>query len=253
MPTDALNIERLGVARACLEATANYVTRRIAFKQTLSEIPGVQVMGSEMVVSVNLMSLSTCHTSHHLDQGREVPLGANVTKPYATGRLTKTALDAIQCHGGDGYMRNYPVERELRDSKLIEIGAGANEILQHLVWKQWLKQYRNLRKSFRKPVTKSGISCPEVNKKILEAQAEFYLKHPGLYMEQEEMSEKLGVTEADLNVHLKSLEEEKVVALNRKKNRITLIKATYEGLNKARPHEYYRVFPDFVDKQRKIF
>ncbi len=258
--TDALNIERLGVAagaigvaRACLEATADYVTRRVAFNKTLSEIPGVQVMGSDMVVSVNLMSLSTYHTSYHLDRGKDVPIGANVTKLYATDRLTKTALDAIQCHGGDGYMRNYPVERQLRDSKLIEIGAGANEILQHLVWKQWLKQYQNLRKSLRYPVTESSIKGPEVKKKILEALAEFYLEHPALYMELEEMSERLGVTGADMDEHLEALEEEKLLVLYRKRGRIALIKATYEGLRQAKPSEYYRKFPDFVDMEREIF
>jgi acyl-CoA dehydrogenase len=258
--TDALNIERLGVAagaigvaRACLQATADYTTRRVAFKQTLSDIPGVQVMGSDMVVSTHLMSLSTYYTSYLLDQGKDAALGANVAKLYATDRLTKTALDAIQCHGGDGYMRDYPVERQLRDSKLIEIGAGANEIIQHLVWKLWLKKYREIRKSLRIPVTESTIKDVEIKTKVLEVLAEFYLRHPGLYMEKEELSEKLGVTEQDLEAHLTRLEKEKLVAVYRTRGRTALIKSTYDGLNKANPPEYYRKFPGFVDMKREVF
>jgi hypothetical protein len=258
--TDALNIERLGVAagaigvaRACLHSTADYTTRRVAFKKTLSEIPGVQVMASSMVVSTHLMSLSTYHTSYQLDRGNDAALGANVAKLYATERLTKTALDAIQCHGGDGYMRDYPVERQLRDSKLIEIGAGANEIIQHLVWKLWLKGYRELRKSLRTPVTESAIQGPEVKTKILETLAEFYLKHPGLYMEKEALSETIGVTEQDLEAHLKALEEDKLLAVYRTRGRTALVKSTYEGLNKAKPPEHYRIFPDFVDMDKEVF
>ena len=258
--TDALNIERLGVAagaigvaRACLQATADYTTRRVAFNKTLADIPGVQVMGSDMVVSTKLMALSIYHTAYHLDRGDDAALGANVAKLYATDRLTKTALDAIQCHGGDGYMRDYPVERQLRDSKLIEIGAGANEIMQHLVWKLWLKGYRNLRKSLRTPVTESRIQGAEIKARILEALAAFYRKHPGLYMEKEDLSETIGVTEQDLESHLGTLEEEKLVAIYRTRGRTALIKATYDGLKQAKPLEYYKVFPDFVDVEKETF
>ena len=258
--TDALNIERLGVAagaigvaRACLEATADYTTRRVAFKKTLSEIPGVQVMGSDMVVSTRLMALSTYHTAYHLDRGANAALGANVAKLYATDRLTKTALDAIQCHGGDGYMRDYPVERQLRDSKLIEIGAGANEIMQHLVWKLWLKGYRDLCKSRQTPVAQSQVQGPEIQTNILDALAEFYLKHPALYMEKEALSEKIGVTEADMEAALSILEQEKLVAIHRSRGRTSLIKSTYDGLKKAHPIEYYHKFPAFVDMEKEVF
>ncbi len=258
--TDALNIERLGVAagaigvaRASLHATADYVTRRVAFKQTLAEIPGVQNMGSDMVTASGLMSMSTYYTAYQLDQGQEVPLGANIAKVYATDCLTKITLDAIQCHGGDGYMRDYPVERYLRDSKLIEIGAGANEILKHLVWKQWMKGYQALRKSQRKPSEQISVSGPEAMEKILEALAEFYKIHPGLYTEKDELIEKLGISAEEMDDYLTSLEENKLVALYRKRGAITLAKAKYDGLKKAKPLEYYIKIPDFVDTEKEIF
>jgi DNA-binding transcriptional ArsR family regulator len=257
---DALNIERLGVAagaigvaRASLYASADYVTRRVAFNKTLAEVPGVQNMGCDMITGINLMSLMVYHTAYLLDQGQDVPLGASIAKLYATESLMKTTLDALQCHGGDGYMRNYPVERQVRDSKLIEIGAGANEVLKHLVWKQWLKKYQADRKSFKNPVTKSSIQGAEAREKILETLAEFYRRHPALYTDKEEMMEKLNMSGEDLDKHLEALETEKLVALYRKRGVITLAKATYEGLKQARPLEYYKFFPDFVDMEKETF
>lgn len=150
-------------------------------------------------------------------------------------------------------MRNYPVERLMRDSKLIEIGAGANELMQHLVWRLWLKDYLALRSASRKPVTRSSVSGPAAKKKILDALADFYCAHPALYMEREEMMEKLGLTGEDLDKALEAAEAEKLVALYRKRGGITLAKATYAGLKKAKPQEYYNFFPDFVDRGREIF
>jgi alkylation response protein AidB-like acyl-CoA dehydrogenase len=258
--TDALNIERLGVAagavgtsRCAIEATAEYVTRRVAFNQTLADIPGVQTMCGDMVTRTNLISLLVYYSAHKMDIGIDVPLGCTIAKVFATQSLMKTVLDSVQCHGGDGYMRNYPVERLMRDSKLIEIGAGANELMQHLVWRLWLKDYLALRSAGRKPVTRSSTTGPAAKKKILEALADFYCRHPALYMEKEEMMAKLGLTAADLDKALEAAEAEKLVALYRKRGRIALAKATYAGLKKAKPQKHYQFFPDFVDKAREVF
>jgi hypothetical protein len=258
--TDALNIERLGVAagavgtsRCAVAATADYVTRRVAFNQTLADIPGVQTMCGDMVTRTNLISLLVYYSAHKMDLGMDVPLGCTIAKVYATQSLMKTVLDAVQCHGGDGYMRNYPVERLMRDSKLIEIGAGANELMQHLVWRLWLKDYLALRSAGRKPVIRSRTAGPAAKKKILDTLADFYCRHPALYIEKEEIMEKLGLTGEDLDKALEAAEAEKLVALYRKRGGIALAKATYAGLKKAKPQEYYNFFPDFVDKAREVF
>jgi hypothetical protein len=258
--TDALNIERLGVAagavgtsRSAIAATADYVTRRVAFNQTLADIPGVQTMCGDMVTRMNLISLLVYYTAHKMDLGIDVPLGATIAKVFATQSLMQTVLDALQCHGGDGYMRNYPVERLMRDSKLIEIGAGANELIQHLVWRLWLKDYLALRSAGRAPVAGSTMTGPEAKENILEALADFYCRHPALYMEREEMMERLGLTGEDLDRYLEAAEAEKLVALYRKRGGIAMAKATYAGLKEARPQEQYRFFPDYIDREREIF
>jgi hypothetical protein len=257
---DALNIERLGVAagaigvaRACMEATADYTTRRIAFDKTLADIDGVKVMGANMVISTNLMSLSTYHAAYHLDQGEDIPLGASLAKFYATDRLTKVALDAIQCHGGDGYMRNYTPQRQLRDSKLIEIGAGANEVLQHQIWKQWLKIYKKERQASLTPALETAVTGAEAESDILKSLGDFYNQHPALYMETEELSASAGIAMTDIDACLVRLEEQDLVALYRSRGRIGLVKASYAGLKKAYPLEHYKQFPDFVDQEKEVF
>lgn len=157
---DALNIERLGVAagaigvaRSSLAETSNYAGKRVQFGKTLSEIPAIQFMGSDMVTSIILGHTQTYYTACMLDSGRDVPIGASVAKLYTTDTLMKTTLDAVQCHGGDGYTTQYPVERHMRDSKLIQIGAGSNEILRTLIWKQWQKEVRAFEEAERRSTT----------------------------------------------------------------------------------------------------
>jgi hypothetical protein len=72
-------------------------------------------------------------------------------------------------------------------------------------------------------------------------------------MEREEMMEKLELTGEDLDKYLEAVEAEDLVALYRKRGGITMAKATYAGLKKAKPQEQYRFLPDFVDKEREIF
>ena len=156
---DALNIERLGVAagaigvaRSSLNETLNYTHRRVQFGKTLSEMPAIQFMGSDMITGILLGHMLTYYTARTLDSGVDVPLGASVAKLFTTDSLMKTTLDAVQCHGGDGYTTQYPVERHMRDSKLIQIGAGSNEILRTLVWKQWEKEAQAREQAARSPV-----------------------------------------------------------------------------------------------------
>jgi len=258
--TDALNIERLGVAagaigvaRASLDDTVNYTSRRVQFRKTLSEIPAIQFMGSEMVSSIILGHMLIYYTAHMLDSGKNVPLGASIAKLYTTDTLMQTTLDAVQCHGGDGYTTQYNVERHMRDSKLIQIGAGSNEILRTLVWKQWEKDVRDFEQANQKQVEENPVSISEARGKIMETLAEDYKINPGLYMRRQDIKEQLQIADKDLDEALIELEKEKLIVLYRKRNRIMLAKATYEGLGQTKPKEFYLSIPDFVDRDREIF
>jgi hypothetical protein len=188
-----------------------------------------------------------------LDCGADVPLGASVAKLFTTDSLMKTTLDAVQCHGGDGYTTQYPVERHMRDSKLIQIGAGSNEILRTLVWKQWEKEAQAQEMAARSPLQVRSLSEEEARKAVMEALAEDYKRHPGLYMRREDLQRKAGLADEPLDRVLLALEKEALVAVHRARKKVTLAKATYEGLDQTHPKEYYLSIPDFVDKKKEIF
>ncbi len=257
---DALNIERLGVAagavgvaRASLDETMNYTSKRVQFRKTLSEIPAIQFMGSEMVSSIILGHTQIYYTAHMLDKGNDVPLGASVSKLYTTDTLMQTTLDAVQCHGGDGYTTQYNVERHMRDSKLIQIGAGSNEILRTMIWKEWEKDEREFEKANQKQIEEKILDASEAKKKIMDALAEDYKRNPALYMRRQDLKEICEASDQCLDEALLELEKEKLIVLYRKRNKILLAKATYDGLDKTKPKEFYISIPDFVNKDKEVF
>ena len=105
----------------------------------------------------------------------------------------------------------------------------------------------------KEPVTETRIQGSEARKAILEYLAEFYRVHPALYTECDEILENLEITREELNACLVALEANKHVALYRKRGKILLAKATYDGLRLAKPQEFYHRFPDFVDRERETF
>jgi len=85
--------------------------------------------------------------------------------------------------------------------------------------------------------------------KLLKILAEDYRVNPGLYMSREDLKRVCDVDEETLEKLLASLEQKKLVKLYRRKTRIELAKATYEGLKKANPPEYYRWYPPWIKKE----
>jgi isovaleryl-CoA dehydrogenase len=135
-----LDIERitisgisLGLARASIEAAVKYAKDRVQFGKSISEFQQIQQMLSEAQSQYEAAAYYAYGAAQQWDQGLLDPrgsrsIGAKV-KLVATQMATKVALDAIQILGGYGYIKEFPVERYMRDAKLMEIGAGTNEIL----------------------------------------------------------------------------------------------------------------------------
>ncbi|MBU2470499.1 MAG: acyl-CoA dehydrogenase, partial [Proteobacteria bacterium] len=75
-----------------------------------------------------------------IDKGVKLTKEASMAKYYASTMATKAGLDAIQILGGYGYMREYPVERYMRDAKLVEIGGGTSEIQKMIIARELLRE-----------------------------------------------------------------------------------------------------------------
>lgn len=134
----------LGIAQACVDQCLRYANERKQFGQTLGEFQLIQKMIAEMAAETEMMrsflyTTAKAYDEGKVDSGKSRVLAAQV-KLALPKLATKIALDAIQLHGGYGYSREFPLERYLRDNKLMEIGAGTNEVMIMIIAKQLLKE-----------------------------------------------------------------------------------------------------------------
>lgn len=140
-----LNIERitisgisLGLSAASLKYSSQYAKERSQFGKPISEFQMIQERLAEMSTQLDAGRALTYCAAQAFDRGdfRSV-LGAKA-KLFTAQMATKAGLDAIQILGGYGYTKEYPVERYMRDAKLMEIGAGTNEVMRVIIAKDML-------------------------------------------------------------------------------------------------------------------
>jgi glutaryl-CoA dehydrogenase (non-decarboxylating) len=124
----------VGQAQACLDAVVNYAPRREIFGQKESEFQMVKQMVADMAVSIDTARLLVYRLGRLMDAnaGRVTAI-ASATKLYASEVATKAALDAIQLHGGYGFVEDYSVGRYLLEAKVLEVGEGNNQLHRDMV------------------------------------------------------------------------------------------------------------------------
>lgn len=118
----------VGIAQACLDAALPYAKTRVQFGQPIAKFQAIQFKLADMATEVELARLATYRAAWLKDNHRPFSKEAAMAKLYASEACVRAALQAVQIHGGYGYMDDYPVERYLRDAKLMEIGEGTSEI-----------------------------------------------------------------------------------------------------------------------------
>ncbi|SHF61676.1 Acyl-CoA dehydrogenase [Desulfofundulus australicus DSM 11792] len=118
----------VGIAQACLDAALEYARQRTQFGQNISKFQAVSFKLADMATNIELARNMYLKVAWLRDQGRPYTKEAAMVKLFASEMATRAALDAIQIHGGYGYMKEFSVERHLRDAKLLEIGEGTSEI-----------------------------------------------------------------------------------------------------------------------------
>ncbi len=129
----------LGIAKACLEQSVRYANERKQFGTTIGHFQMIQKMIAEMAAETEMMEHYLYSIAKSFDQGLCDKSSAAKVKLNIPKMVTKIALDAIQIHGGYGYSREFPLERYLRDNKLMEIGAGTNEVMIIIIAKSLLE------------------------------------------------------------------------------------------------------------------
>lgn len=124
--------QALGIAQGCLDASVNYSKQRKAFGKPISELQTIQFKLADMATDIEAARLLTYQAAVLKESGKPFAKEAAMAKLWASKTAVKSALEAIQIHGGYGYVREYNVERYLRDAKITEIYEGTSEI-QHIV------------------------------------------------------------------------------------------------------------------------
>jgi hypothetical protein len=118
----------IGIAQGAFEAALSYAKGRRQFNQAIAEFQGIQFKLSEMAMKIEAARLLTLRAAAVRDLGREHKTESAMAKLFASEMAVEVALEAIQIHGGYGFVKDYPVERALRDSKLGTIGEGTSEV-----------------------------------------------------------------------------------------------------------------------------
>jgi butyryl-CoA dehydrogenase len=118
----------VGLAVAALETSVNYARERQAFGQPIAEFQAIQFKLSNMATEIELARTMLYKAAWLKDQGRPYNKEAAMSKLYATEMAERVCYDAIQIHGGNGYSRDFHVERMYRDARLMTIGEGTSEI-----------------------------------------------------------------------------------------------------------------------------
>lgn len=120
--------QALGIAEASLEAALKYSKERKAFGKEIASLQAIQFKLADMAMKVDAAKMLTFKAAAMKDAGKKYYAEAAMAKLYASKIAVECALEAIQIHGGYGYVREYLVERFLRDAKITEIYEGTSEI-----------------------------------------------------------------------------------------------------------------------------
>jgi alkylation response protein AidB-like acyl-CoA dehydrogenase len=118
----------VGLAQAALDASIPYAQTREQFGRPIGSFQGVAFMIADMATEIEAARALVWRAAWLKDQGRDYGLVAAQAKLFASEVSSRATNDAIQIHGGYGYVTEYPVERFLRDAKLTEIGEGTSQI-----------------------------------------------------------------------------------------------------------------------------
>ncbi|MEO8511207.1 MAG: acyl-CoA dehydrogenase family protein [Chloroflexota bacterium] len=118
----------LGIAQAAYEAASAYAKERRQFDRAIASFQGVAFMIADMAVAIDAARLMTYRAAWLKDQGRPYSTEAAMAKLHASEVARQVTNDAVQVHGGYGYITEYKVERYLRDAKLTELGEGTSQI-----------------------------------------------------------------------------------------------------------------------------
>jgi alkylation response protein AidB-like acyl-CoA dehydrogenase len=128
----------LGIAQGALDAAVAYAKQRRQFNRPIADFQAIRLKLADMATTVAAARLLTESAAAAKDAGKKVTLPASQAKLYASEVAVRVCEEAVQIHGGYGYIKDYPVEKYWRDSKLCTIGEGTSEIQRLVIARELL-------------------------------------------------------------------------------------------------------------------
>ena len=133
--------QALGIAQGALELAVKYAKQRVQFGKPISSFQGIQWMLADMATEVEAARALVYSTARMVDAGiKDVAKASAMSKMYASDVAMKVTVDALQIFGGYGYMKDYPIEKYVRDAKITQIYEGTNQIQRGIIALQIIKE-----------------------------------------------------------------------------------------------------------------
>ena len=129
----------IGISQRALDESVKYSQEREAFGQTISNFQAIQFMLADMAIELEAMRLLTYKAAWMLDQGAHSSIVSSYAKAFGADQTMKITTDAVQIFGGYGYLGEYPVEKLMRDAKLLQIYEGTSQIQRVVIARHLLK------------------------------------------------------------------------------------------------------------------
>ena len=128
-----------GVARRALDEAVKYAAERTAFGQPIAQFQGLGFVLADMKIRAAIAQDVARKAAWEIDQGKRNTMSAAIAKTYCADAAMQNATDAVQVFGGNGYSREYPVEKLMRDAKIYQIYEGTTQIQKQIILRELYK------------------------------------------------------------------------------------------------------------------
>jgi acyl-CoA dehydrogenase len=130
----------IGISQRALDEATRYALERHQFGQPIANFQAIQFMLADMAIEIEAMRLLTYKAGWTIDQGAPASIVSSYAKAFGADATMRITIDAVQVFGGYGYMKEYPVEKLMRDAKLLQIYEGTSQIQRLVIARNLLKR-----------------------------------------------------------------------------------------------------------------
>jgi alkylation response protein AidB-like acyl-CoA dehydrogenase len=132
----------LGLSRAAFDEAIRYAQQRVTFGKPIAQHQSIQIKLADMATKIEASRLLIYSAAAKKDRGERCDLEAGMAKLFATDTAAEVTLEAMKIMGGNGYSKDFTVERLYRDAPLVVIGGGTNELQRLIIAKGLLERYK---------------------------------------------------------------------------------------------------------------